>query len=265
MKSVRGSWKGSLFGVASGLLTGLPCLACSQRETPSVSKATTSASAIASARRPAPPGPETVSFHSMPVGSWSEYETRAAGMSLRQVVALVERAKDGSSFIETSVRDGAGSRSRPVVTRDVFGPTGRAGDAPLARAVQVEGHDPMNYPLTEGQPAGEQGLNAFGPQTFAGSERISVPAGTFDARKYVVRSADGAASTLWLDQNVFPTGIVKLLSVSASGDPAESSVMELVQKGDGAVPKIVKPLLTWNPDAHRRQMMSGLIGPEPLE
>jgi hypothetical protein len=200
---------------------------------------------------------ETPLLGEMPVGAWAEYETRATGLRLQQVIALVHRTSDGDSVLETQLRDSADTRAVRVITRETFSRTSRVGDAPKARVVQVDGNQPMEYPDEQRPPSAGPGLGAFGPQTYAATENVSVPAGTFLARKYVSGAAEAGQSVLWIDHGVQPLGIVKLMSASPSGNPAEAAVMQLVRTGDGAAPTIVGPPRPFDAELYQHQMIAG--------
>jgi len=119
----------------------------------------------------------------------------------------------------------------------------------------------MDYPASA-QPANARlGLKMFGPQTYAGTEEVTVGGGTFLARKYVLRLPDGGETALWFDSGVYPTGIVKMQTVPPSHNPTDGVVMALVSRGNGARRQIVKPLRPFDGDAYRREQMAGLIGP----
>jgi hypothetical protein len=180
---------------------------------------------------------------------------------MRQVIALVEQTEAGESLLETETSVPENPDAPHVTTRETFSKGSHVGDTPKARAAQVGSNDPMEYPILE-VPNNGLGLKAYGPQTYVGTESITVPGGAFPARKYVLRSPDGAVSTLWLDEHLWPIGIVKLETLPPpSQSLAEANFMELRASGKGARPKIVKPLSPYDADAYRNQQMVGLGRP----
>jgi hypothetical protein len=115
----------------------------------------------------------------------------------------------------------------------------------------------MAYPNEQRPDSAGPGLGAFGPQTYAATEQVSVPAGTFLARKYVSPGAEPGNSLLWIDHAVRPLGIVRLVSEARSGSPDDAAVMELVGTGDGARAKVVRPPLPFDAAVYQQQMIAG--------
>lgn len=180
-------------------------------------------------------------------------------------MALVQREQDGSSVLETSMRDAQNPEAHHVTTREVFPPASHVGDAPKTRAVQVDSNDPMEYPSSERPRDAGLGLKAFGPQTYVTTETIRVAAGTYQARKFSVRHPDGGESVLWLDHRLYPLGIVKMQTLPPSRNPEEGSVMELVATGDGARPIVFKPARLFDPQAYQAQMTAGVLPDLPSD
>jgi hypothetical protein len=250
--------------VAFGLSSAIACYSCSKAESTDFTPPEPSARAASAAGRSEEDGagdPETPLFGAVPVGIWAEYETRAPGARFRQVIALVGRTEDGDSVLETELRDAENPNSQSVITQETHAPGNHTGDRAKARVTQVGANDPMQYPDSARPSNAGLGLKAFGSRTYTATEEITVPGGTFLARKFVLRLPDGGESALWLDHHLFPTGIVKMQTLPPSRDPREGHVMELVGRGNGARPKIVKSALPFDAAGYQRQQTAGFVAP----
>jgi hypothetical protein len=178
--------------------------------------------------------PYACDFEAAPLGSWADYEAKdpLARDPIRTRYALVSKGPDGITLEETYDRVNLSD----FVFAFVF-PPGKGPPEQLRRRVMQDGgFDPMEMPIAS---RAEWRLD---PRSLAGSEEITVRAGSFNAKRYHYLTPFNESVDAWIDETAWPICLVKLdAEQKQMPDVAGRFSYELVATGSGAKPQITKP------------------------
>jgi hypothetical protein len=160
-------------------------------------------------------------------GSWAEYTMSMPGQSQKLTVryAVVEKT-DREMTMETDSQTPMG----PVHSSMTFAPSPPDSWKLVKARMQMGAQPAQDVPaakLTEGSIK-----KSDTPGTLVGSEKIKVPAGTFETKHYkqeLPKEAGGMTLDVWMSDKAVPTGVVKM-----SG--AGGIEMVLASTGTGAKP-----------------------------
>ena len=145
--------------------------------------------------------------------AWYELKDNESGRKLFMRQAIVgEKAVDGKKgyYLETEVVPEIGF---PIVYRMLL--TGPATSVENIHEIMVrEGmNPPENLPVDVLNPGGEDG--GEGKRSSVGMEKLATPAGDLEAEHFVIEEG-GGKTEVWVNDEIRPMGIVKL--VSPEGD-----------------------------------------------
>lgn len=157
--------------------------------------------------------------HDYKPGEWSRWQATGMDEGNEFEKAFLKRTDDGKQWwqiVASAVRDG---KTEVVVLEALFSPTDEAGMRNLLRLRSLFPGDtmPAEIPVQENTAAWYHApikLTADSLEAATtGTEQISTPAGTFNARHVAYRDVSGRAEW-WLSEDV-PGGIVKYTSTTA--------------------------------------------------
>jgi hypothetical protein len=204
----------------------------------------------------------TVDFKRAPTGSWAEYDVKvgpAGTVSMKTRWAFLARDASGNTLELTTEGQAAASAriGGKVVTRMVLLPDPIGSSKPIRQlVVQLGDRDPLDIPLdTPGLPG--QKFQNPDPKKMVGRQSITVAAGTFSTSYYRDVLPDSVVES-WLDDQVPPLGVVKIVSTprpgaeGPGGQPLPLVTMELLAHGKNARPAITRPVKAFRPEADRR-------------
>jgi hypothetical protein len=165
-------------------------------------------------------------------GTWAEYTMSMAGQAQKLTVryAVVEK-NEREMTMETESQTPMG----PVHSSMTFAPSPPDGFKLVKARMQMGSQPAQDVPaakLTEGAVK-----KTDTPGKLVGSEKITVPAGTFDTKHYkheLPKEAGGMTLDVWMSDKAIPTGVVKM-----SG--AGGIEMVLAATGMGAKAKAEAP------------------------
>ena len=188
----------------SRALVGATCLLLAALSAPGGAQAQSNQIAYASVTR-------------APVGSWADYVMSRDGepQTVRVRYTLVQR--DPKHVV---LEMDSATPMGHMLMRLEFAPAG-ATRWKLGRARVKMGDNPARDVATDASLSGFGKDDAFGDKI--AREAISVKAGTFDADHYR-RKVDSWSTELWIDENVFPVGTVRIVD-------GQGSRFELVARG----------------------------------
>lgn len=188
-------------------------------------------------------------------GTWAEYTMSMAGQAQKLTVryAVVEKT-DRELTMDTDSQTPMG----PVHTSMTFAPS-PPDTFKLVKARMQMGNQPaQDIPaakLTEGAVK-----KSDVPGKLVGSEKITVPAGTFETKHYkheLPKEAGGMTLDVWMSDKALPTGVVKMSGAGgiemvlastgtgakpkAEAKPEETKAAPATSDGEGAKPKSTAP------------------------
>jgi hypothetical protein len=243
------------------------CAAPAQQAVPdtaasAATDATTRQATPVAARAIWPPRmPAAGNFEAVPLGKWADYEeTYLDAATIKERVALVAREADVVT-LETTTETRPGDRT---VFATVFA---GANDAwRVSRNVfQVGDDEPMESPAIG--PA-QQPYPRVDRSKLVGTEMVSVRAGLFKAQHYRYRTAYGEQVDYWVDDDVAPIGLIKLVAEQKQHAAFRGGFkFELTGTGSGAIPQITRPARPFDAQVIARQGLPwtrhGRVGPQP--
>jgi hypothetical protein len=211
------------------------------------------------ARAQAPGMPEgmplVVDMQKVAVGSWAEYAMTMGSIALTSRWALVAR-DDKSNTVEVATKGEA--MGKPLTLRMVLAADPTSPTQPSKPVViQLGDEAPMLAP----KDASTQKFQHPDAKNLVGNEEVKTPAGTFKAAHYREKNTMGTVD-LWVDDTVFPLGIVKVVTVPEPDPSAPAAMqapvatMELMSTGKGA-----KAIITKKPKPFDEKKMGGLVKP----
>jgi hypothetical protein len=173
-------------------------------------------------------------------------------MTMSVKFALV--ARDASSVtMENSIEGGMMAMIGGEMTlKMVMEPDPTTAAKPVKQMImQIGNQDPMLAPDT----MKVQRYSKPDPAALVGKETIKVAAGSFKTAHYRNKTEQGMVD-VWVSEEVPPTGMVKLITSGMQAGPQHSPgmAMELVAKGKGAKPSIIKPPMPYD----AQKMMRGM-------
>lgn len=199
--------------------------------------------------------PLVVDMQKVEVGSWAEYKMTAGTFALSSRWALVARNAK-SNTIEMSTK--GEMIDKPVHLRMVLPADPTSLSKPRKpMVIQFGDETPMLAP----EDTGTQKFQRPDAKSLVGTEDIKVTAGTYKSSHYRDKNAMGTVD-IWVNDTVFPLGIVKVITTPDLSDPdlatlqAPVATMELVSTGKGA-----KPVITKKPKPFDPKKMGGLVKP----
>ena len=190
------------------------------------------------------------------VGNGAVYETQrteqqgAAKQPLEMTVVGKESFEGKEAywleFAHTDPRTGSLGYAKMLMTKDDF--------QSHRMIVQQPGQPAMEFPVhtgmhEKGQKHRDEEMEKW---HLAGSETISVPAGTFFCQHW---KKDEGVGDVWVNDKISPFGMVKSIS---SGE-----TMVLVKVITDAKDHITGPVQTFDPEAMKRQMMEKMQQAKP--
>jgi hypothetical protein len=200
--------------------------------------------------------PTALDLKKVPVGSWAEYNLVVPGTPpMTQRYALVKRVGNLQT-LEIWIAGGTFASGQDLLLKvDVDLPA--ASSAPRARSAAIQfgmGGEPMSLPPgAEGQAQFE----TLDPKKLVGTERVVVPAGTFETKRYRGQAGSGGTYSYWMSEEVKPLGLVRLDATTPGGKPV---VLKLVAHGGDARARVIKPVGPF--DASKAMLgMQGLTVP----
>jgi hypothetical protein len=213
--------------------------------------------------------PAAFDLDAVPFGRWAEYEETYLGtVKIKERVALVGKGSDGNT-IETTTEMKPGEKTTFVTVFATGGDGGQGGAAGVPRvtrnAFQVNGDDPMESPPLA---PGEQPYPRIDPKKLVGVETLTVRAGTFRAKHYRDRTNYGEQVDVWVDDTVWPIGVVKLTSEQKQHPTNRNGfTFELVATGGGAIAEVTKPARPFNAQVLKKRGLpwtrQNRVGPQP--
>ena len=236
---------------------------------------TACAAPVQQAVAPPPPPPEAFAvwpprmptafdFDDVPLGRWAEYEETYMGTAtIKERVALVAKGSNGNT-VETTTEMKPGQKT-VFATSFVAAPEG--GTRVVSNVFQVEGDAPMESP-----PLGpaEQPYPRVDPRklVLVGIETVTVRVGTFRAKHYRDKTVFGEQVDVWVDDSVWPIGVVKLESEQKQHPTLRGGFkFELVATGGAAIAQITTPARPFDPAILRKRGLpwtrQARVGPQP--
>lgn len=186
---------------------------------------------------PGPALPVGMDMRKAKVGAWSEYKLSLAELpSFQQRFALV--ARDASTNqVEMISEGGPMGPGGKVTIRVTLAADLAKADRVRALAMQLGDNSPMD--LHKEQSAQKDQFAPVDPRKLVGSQKITVPAGTFATKHFRGKDGNGRTYDVWVSDEAPPFGIVKLVGNVSQGDATPQSVtMELAARGQDAKPTI---------------------------
>ena len=204
-----------------------------------------------------PPTPLAVDLAKVPVGSSAAYSVSVGTMPpMTMKIGLVSRAPS-SNTLETSMEGGMTAKTGKVVTQMTI-PNGSTGKI-QKMVLQLGANDPMEMPIEASQ--GQQ-FSKPDPKTFVNNETVKTPAGSYKAKHYHDKTAQGDTVDFWVSENVMPIGLVKMQATQKSNPMIGGPItMELQSTGKGAKSSITKPAKPFDQSAFMKQMTGGAAAP----
>jgi hypothetical protein len=206
--------------------------------------------------------PSAIDPDLVPLGRWAEYEeTYLGSVTIKERVALVGRGADGAT-IETTTVMPAGEKT---VFASVFAPR-EGGRSEVTKSVfQVSDAAPMESPPV---PPSQQPYPRADPGRQVGIDTVKVRAGTFRAKHYRDRTAFGEQVDFWIDDSVFPIGLVRLEAEQKQHPTIRAGfTFELVATGGDAIQQITTAALPFDPSLLKQRGLPWTrqtrIGPQP--
>jgi hypothetical protein len=172
-------------------------------------------------------------------GSWAEYTMTMKGQpqSIKMKYALVEKTPKTIGFEMESQ-----SPMGPMVVHMMFD-MATANELKLVKARMQMGAQTQDVPAAQLASGGIKKNEA--PGTLVGTEKVTVPAGTFECKHYTRKlpaEAGGSTVDVWMNDKALPTGLVKMTDsrgaegvLSAMGSDAKAK-MDLNAPAAGAGP-----------------------------
>ena len=208
--------------------------------------------------------PTAFDFDDVPLGRWAEYEETYMGTAtIKERVALVAKGSDGNT-IETTTEMKPGQKT-VFATSFLAAPEG--GTRVVSNVFQVEGDVPMESP-----PLGpsEQPYPRLDPRKLAvvGVETVTVRLGTFRAKHYRDKTVFGEQVDVWVDDSVWPIGVVKLESEQKQHPTLRGGFkFELVATGGAAIAQITTPARPFEAAVLKKRGLpwtrQARVGPQP--
>ena len=192
-------------------------------------------------------------------GTWAEYTMSMAGQAQKLTVryAVVEKT-ERELTMETDSQTPMG----PVHSSMTFAPAPPDGFKLVKARMQMGNQPAQDIPaakLTEGAVK-----KSDTPGKLVGTEKITVPGGTFETKHYkhdLPKEAGGMTLDVWMSDKALPTGVVKMsgaggieMVLSATGTgakakpeakseraPAETKAAPAASESEGAKPKSTAP------------------------
>ncbi len=124
--------------------------------------------------------------------------------------------------------------------------------------LQLGANDPMEMPVdaTKGQQ-----FSKPDPKNFVKEETVKVPAGSYKAKHYHDKTAQGDTVDFWVSESVMPIGLVKMEATQKSNPMIGGPItMELQSTGKDAKSSITKPAKPFDQAAFMKQMTAGSNG-----
>jgi len=177
-------------------------------------------------------------FEVVPIGAWAEYDVWYLGtLVMTHRIAVVARGPEGTTIERTIYGGMAGGRS---VDAAVYVPA-KGGGQQVSRMVSQVDENHLKEMFINEQT--QRLYTKVDPSKFVGTEQVTVPAGTFNAKHYRDRTHHDEQLDYWIDETVWPIGLVKLeqdqKQVPTMGG---RHVFQLVTTGNDARPQITHPL-----------------------
>ena len=208
--------------------------------------------------------PTAFDFDDVPLGRWAEYEETYMGtVTIKERVALVAKGSDGNTIETTTEMKPA----QKTVFATSFIATPEGGTRVVSNVFQVEGDAPMESP-----PLGpsEQPYPRLDPRKLAvvGVETVTVRLGTFRARHYRDKTVFGEQVDVWVDDSVWPIGVVKLESEQKQHPTLRGGFkFELVATGGAAIAQITTPARPFEAAVLKKRGLpwtrQARVGPQP--
>jgi hypothetical protein len=208
--------------------------------------------------------PTAFDFDDVPLGRWAEYEETYMGTTtIKERVALVAKGSDGNT-VETTTEMKPGQKT-VFATSFVAAPEG--GTRVVSNVFQVEGDAPMESP-----PLGpsEQPYPRVDPRklVLVGIETVTVRVGTFRAKHYRDKTVFGEQVDVWVDDSVWPIGVVKLESEQKQHPTLRGGFkFELAATGGAAIAQITTAARPFDPAILRKRGLpwtrQARVGPQP--
>ena len=197
-----------------------------------------------------PPVPLATDLTKVPVGAWSEYTVSMAQMpAMKQRYALVGR-QGKNNTLEMQAKSGA----TDVAVHVGIDPSAAPGQRIKKLVMQLGNLSPMEMPLQGGAIPKEQ-FGELDPKKFVQAETVTVPAGTFKAKLYRDKMADGSGVEYWVTEEVPPLGIVQMNSDIKTGLVTGKITVQLSGRGKGAKPAVTKTARPYNQATLMQEMM----------
>lgn len=99
-----------------------------------------------------------------------------------------------------------------------------------------------------------RGLARAVASELVGEENVTVYGGAFSARHYRSRTRYDETIDYWMNDRVFPMGLVKLVSEVKQAPARGAFRIELGARGKGWRPMITKPARPWDAETLNREM-----------
>jgi hypothetical protein len=200
--------------------------------------------------------PIAVDLAKVPVGSWAEYRMVMGTLPPTKMrVALVARSA-GSTVVETTLEGGMLSANNKMVMHMALAPGADA--AVKTVAVQVGANDPMDLPL---EMTGTKPFTRPKPKTLVGSETVKTANGTYKAKHYREKTAEGDKIDYWVSEGVLPLGLVKIEVEQKDGpNSIVRLTMDLTGTGKEAKPALTKPTKPFDQAALMKQVLGAGAG-----
>jgi len=172
----------------------------------------------------------------VPLGSWAVY----LHDKLTFRYAVVAKGSEGVT-IETAMPTIEGGR---FVMAVLYGPDQERTGQSRGKAFQDDDNDPRDSGTTRAPR-----YPRIDPSKFVGTETMTVRAGTFVAKHYRDLTVYGEQIDFWVDDAVFPFGIIKVeAELKQDQIDVRRFTFELVSTGDGATAQITKPVKPYDPE-----------------
>jgi hypothetical protein len=187
-----------------------------------------------------PPLPLAVDLAKVPVGTWAEYGVLDGGGSkMTMRMALVGRTGPNVDLETRMSGASLGAMGQATMRLTMPSGTGATTSSNLKDLViQMGDSEPMMMPPNMAAMRG-QAFSRPDPKKRVGSEKVTVPAGTFDTQHYRNKGPAGETVDVWVSKEVPPFGLVKQTSVGIPGSKGPLTI-ELASKGGDAKRTITK-------------------------
>jgi hypothetical protein len=188
-----------------------------------------------------PPIPSAFDLEAVPLGRWAAYlQSTDGGEGFIIRHAVVAKGPEGVT-IEQVTPTIEGGR---FIMAFVYG-AGQERTGQSRRNISQDGDDEPRDSGTTEAPLHPR----IDPSKLLGTETITVRAGTFVAKHYRDRTKYGEQFDFWVDDAVFPFGIIKLESeLKQDQNNIRRFNFELAATGDGATAQITKPVRPYDPE-----------------